>query len=213
LQIFYPDFFNGTWSSCPDPVDFRCFQLIDIYQDANAYVNRFGFERPGMRTLDGDVKETMRHQCQIENVLGRGDSWTMSGQQWGAWNAVFGPRGSDGRPVPLWDPRTGAIDHKAAERWKRFDLRMVLEKDWNVLGPKLKGKLHISVGEADDYFLNNAVHRLDAFLSKADPPYGGTILYGPGKGHGWSGWTERQMVEQMLDAVRKGRPASVPGQD
>ena len=23
LQVFYPDFFNGCWSSCPDPVDFR----------------------------------------------------------------------------------------------------------------------------------------------------------------------------------------------
>ena len=46
LQIFYADFFNGAWSCCPDPVDFRAYELIDIYKDANAYVNRFGFERP-----------------------------------------------------------------------------------------------------------------------------------------------------------------------
>ena len=64
---------------------------------------------------------------------------------------------------------TGAIDHKAAEHWKNYDLRRVLEANWAELGPKLKGKLHIWVGEADDYFLNNAVHRLDAFLSPPSP--------------------------------------------
>ncbi len=36
LQIFYPDFFNGAWSSCPDRLDFRRLQLVNIYEDANA---------------------------------------------------------------------------------------------------------------------------------------------------------------------------------
>ena len=49
----------------------------------------------------------------------------------------------------------------------------MLEENWTELGPKLKGKLHIWVGEADDFFLNNAVHKLDAFLSHAQPPYRG----------------------------------------
>lgn len=208
LQVFYPDFFNGTWSACPDPVDFRSFQLVDIYQSKNAYANRFGFERPGMRTTDGDVQETMRYECQIENVLGRGDSWAMSGQQWGSWNAVFGPRGRDGRPVPLWNPRTGLLDHHVAQHWQRYDLRQVLEKNWPRLGPKLQGKIHIWVGDADSYFLNNAVHRLDDFLSKAKPAYGGTIVYAPGKGHCWDGLTERQKIEQMLAAVRTGAAAA-----
>jgi hypothetical protein len=116
---------------------------------------------------------------------------------------VYGPRGEDGRPVPLWDPKTGNIDRKVAEHWKRYDLRMVLEKDWDTLGPKLRGKLHIWVGEADDFFLNNAVHRLESFLARADPPYGGTIAYGPGKGHCWMGVGERTMMEQMAAALRE----------
>jgi len=203
LQVFYPDTFNGAWVFSPDPVDFRSLQLINIYEDANAYVNLYGFERPGMRTPDGDVQETMRHQCQIENVLGMGDSWVNSGQQWGAWNAVFGPRGADGQPIALWDPQTGLINHQAAEHWKRYDLRLIMERDWPTLGPKLKGKLHIWVGEADQYFLNDAVHRLDAFLTKAQPPYGGTIIYGPGQDHLWRGISEQQMIGQMLDSVRK----------
>jgi hypothetical protein len=126
-----------------------------------------------------------------------------SGQQWGAWNAVFGPRGDDGKPVPLWDPKTGVINHQAAEHWKRYDLRLILERNWPTLGPKLRGKLHIWVGEADQYFLNESVHRLDAFLSRAQPPYGGTITYGPGQDHFERGITEQQMLKQMLEAVRK----------
>src|SRR5262249_38211982 len=110
LQIFYPDFFNGTWSNCPDGVDFQAFQLIDIYRDKNAYVNANGFERPSARDLNGDVRFTIRHECQMENVLGSGNSWTMSGEQWGAWNAAYGPRGPDGLPVPLWNPITGQIN-------------------------------------------------------------------------------------------------------
>jgi hypothetical protein len=205
LQIFYPESFNGAWAFCPDSVDFRSFQLVNLYEDANAYINAHGFERPGARTRDGDVKYTMRHECGIENVLGAGDSWAMSGGQWGAWNATYGPRGADGRAVPLWDPKTGAIDRAAAEHWKRYDLRLHLESNWPALGPKLEGKLHIWVGEADDYFLNNAVHRLDAFLSRADPPYGGTIAYGPGKGHCWMGISDREMMRQMA-AANGARP-------
>jgi S-formylglutathione hydrolase FrmB len=203
LQIFYPDFFGGAWSVCPDPVDFRCFQLLNIYQDAHAYVNSYGFERPGMRTTEGEVRETTRHQCQLENVLGRGNRWTLSGQQWGAWNAVFSPRGTDGLPVPLWDPETGVLNHQVARGWQRYDLRLVLEKNWQTLGSKLSGKLHIWAGDADEYFLNNAVHKLEGFLRRARPAYNGLIAFGPGHGHGWSGLTERQLIEQMLQAAGK----------
>ena len=176
---------------------------MNIYDDDNAYINRHGFERPAARDVSGEVRFTMRHECQLENVLGRGDSWTLSGGQWGAWNATYGPRGPDGRPVPLWDPVTGAIDHKAAEHWKAYDLRRVLEDNWTELGPKLKGKLHIWVGEADDYFLNNAVHRLDAFLSRAQPPYEGSITYGPGQGHCWMGIS--QTCDDEADGPAHGR--------
>ncbi|WP_165229246.1 alpha/beta hydrolase-fold protein [Aquisphaera insulae] len=203
LQVYYPEFFAGAWSFCADGVDFRSFQLVNIYEDANAYVNGHGFERPAARDTSGEVRTTMRHECRVENVLGLGDSWAMSGGQWGAWNAAYGPRGADGRPVPLWDPITGRIDRSVADHWKAYDLRLVLEENWPKLAPRLRGKLHIWMGDADDYFLNNAMHRLDAFLSHAEPPYEGSITFGPGKGHCWQGISEAEILRQMAAAFRK----------
>jgi S-formylglutathione hydrolase FrmB len=201
LQVFYPEFFNGAWSDCPDPVDFRALELVNIYQDDCAYVNKYGNERPSARDAKGDVKLLMRREVGVENLLGRGNSYTLSGGQWGDWNAVFGPRGDDGRPAPLWDPQTGKINHAVAEQWKKYDLRLVLEANWKTLGPKLRGKLHIAAGEADTYFLNNAVHLLDKSLAQADPPFEGKIVYGPGQGHGWSDLSLRQMLDEMQAAT------------
>jgi Putative esterase len=201
LKVFYPDYFNAVWSSCPDGVDLRGFQLINIYKDDNAYIDERSMERASKRDLNGNVEFTIRRECQMENVIGLGNSWTMSGQQWGAWNAVYGPRGADGRPVPLWDPKTGKIDKSVVSHWKRYDLRLILEDNWNALGPKLRGKIHISVGESDNYFLNNAVHMLDDFFKRADPPADARIAYGPGRGHCWSNLTEAQMMSEMAAAA------------
>jgi hypothetical protein len=208
LQVFYPDFFNGAWSHCPDPLDFRAFELINIYKDANAYLNARGFERPAARELNGDVRYTMRHECLLERVVGRGDQWTRSGRDWGAWNATFGPRGPDGLPRPLWDGKTGALDRAVTEHWQKYDLRLVLQKGWPVLGPKLRGKLHIWVGEADEYFLNNGVRLLDEFLKRAKPAFEGKITYGPAEGHDWRGLSERQLLDEMAAAVERGRRAA-----
>jgi hypothetical protein len=209
LQIFYPDFFNGVWSHAPDPVDFRAYELINIYEDEYAYVNGNGFERPACRERNGDVRYTVRHECLLERVLGRGNRWEFSGKDWCAWNAAFGPRGSDGLPRPLWDGVTGQLDREVIEHWKKYDLRLVLQSNWKTLGPKLRGKLRIWVGEADDYFLNNAVHLLDDFLREAKPPFEGKITYGMGEGHGWEGLSEKQMMAEMA-AIARGRNATPP---
>ncbi|HYP52668.1 MAG TPA: alpha/beta hydrolase-fold protein, partial [Pyrinomonadaceae bacterium] len=201
LQIFYPDFFNGAWSFCPDGLDCRAFQLINVYEDRNAYVNSHGFERPSARDERGDTKFTVRHEAQMENVLGAGDSWAMSGEQWGAWNAVYGPRGSDGRPRPLWNPRTGEIDRSVGEHWKRYDLRLVLEQNWQTLAPRLRGKLRVWMGDADTYFLNNGVYLLEDFLARAAPAYEGKITYGPRQPHCWIPLGERELLDEMAARV------------
>jgi hypothetical protein len=197
LQIFYPDFFNGCWSSCPDSVDFRCYELINIYDDPNAYVNRWGFERPAKRNVDGDCVYTVRHECQVENVLGLGDRWQLSGKDWCSWNATYGPRGEDGLPKPLWNPKTGEIDRRVTEHWKKYDLRLVLENNWSTLGPKLAGKLHVWAGDADDYYLNNSVHHLKRMLeSQQTPRFEGEITISMRQPHGFG-----PNISQIFDAM------------
>ena len=196
LHVFYPDSFNGAWSYCPDSVDFRAFQRINVYDDADAYLEDGG-ERPSRQGPDSAVRYTMRHELQMENVLGRGDSWTESGRQWGAWNAVYGPRGDDGRPVPLWDPTTGRIDRGVAPYWERYDLRLVLARNWATLAPKLEGKLNIWIGEMDDYYLDDSVHLFDAFLRNRDPTFEAQIEYGPGEGHCWVPHSAGLLLKEM----------------
>jgi hypothetical protein len=197
LQVFYPDTFNGCWAQCPDGVDFRGFQLIDVTADANAYVNRYGFERASKRTVTGETVYTIRHEVQMERVRGLGGRWELSGEQWASWNATYGPKGKDGKPVPLWDGETGAIDREAAKQWEKYDLRLVLERNWKTLGPKLAGKIHVWVGDADDYFLNNAVHLLRASLARqTDPQFDGVIEIEPRKGH-TSGWSNKRVLDEM----------------
>jgi hypothetical protein len=207
LQVFYPDFFNGCWSHAPDPVDFRAYELINIYDDANAYVNGHGFERAACRDVNGETRYRVRHECLMERVMGRGNRWELSGKDWCAWNATFGPRGKDGLPVPLWDGATGKLDRSTTilDHWKKYDLRRVLVDDWTNLGPKLNGKIHIYVGDGDDYFLNNAVRLLDASLRRVQPAFEGTIKFGPAKGHGWRGISDKDMLDEMTKAVARGR--------
>jgi hypothetical protein len=206
LQVFYPDFFNGAWSHCPDPVDFRAFELLNVYRDANAYTNRHEFDRPAAREINGDVRFTMRHEVQREIVLGRGDRWTLSGKDWGSWNATFSPRGNDGLPMPLWDGKTGQLDRRVAEHWQKYDLRLHLAKYRATLAPKLRGKLRIWVGEADDYFLNNAVHLLDDFFRTSKPAFDARITFGPRRDHNWRGLSQKQMIDEMAVAIEKARP-------
>jgi photosystem II stability/assembly factor-like uncharacterized protein len=105
--------------------------------------------------------------------------------------------------MPLWDPKTGVIDKSVVDHWKKYDLRLVLQQNWRTLGPKLRGKIHISVGEADSYYLEKGVHLLDDFLKKADPPADARIMYGPGQGHCWINLSEPQLMREMASAVRQ----------
>jgi hypothetical protein len=197
LQVFHPDFFGGTWSIAPDPVDFTYFQLINIYKDDNAYSTSIEWskpERPVMRNTHGQVIMTVRQFCQLEKVLG---SKGRSGQQLDAFQAVFGPVGEDGYPKPLWDKETGKIDHEVAQYYKEnFDLRYYLEKNWSWLGPKLVGKLHFTCGDMDNYYLNEALYELESFLENTkEPYYAGSFTWGrQRKRHGWSPW-ERDSSE------------------
>jgi hypothetical protein len=189
VQVFYPDEYNGAFVACPDPIDFRAYMTVNIYEDSNAYWYDSQFQklpRPGHRDYLGNIHASQYDYNRLEAVLG---DKGRSGQQYDIWEATYSPMGEDGYPVRLWDKETGEIDHEVAEYWKEnYDLRYILERDWAKLGPKLEGKLHIYVGDMDNYYLNNAVYLTEQFLeSTTDPYYGGEVDYGDRAEHCWNG--------------------------
>ena len=74
----------------------------------------------------------------------------------------------------------------------------ILRRDWEKgLGEKLEGKLHIYVGDMDNYYLNNAVYLAEEFLkSTANPPYDGEVDYGDRAEHCWNG--DHDAAERLL---------------
>ncbi|NAY92979.1 hypothetical protein GTQ34_13730 [Muricauda sp. JGD-17] len=189
VQVNYPEEYNGCFAACPDPIDFRAYCLTNIYEDTNAYYydsEHKSLEVPAHRDYLGHVQTTTREYNQLELVLG---TKSRSGQQWDIWEATYSPQGKDGYPERLWDKMTGEIDPKVAAYWKEnYDLRYILERDWEKLGEKLRGKIHIYCGDMDNYYLNNAVYLMEDFLENtSDPYYDGEVLYGDRAEHCWNG--------------------------
>jgi hypothetical protein len=224
LQVLYPDFFNGAWIFCPDPIDFRAYAMNNLYKDDNAFFAKSQWKRvpiPMMREGDGTISADMDDAIRYELVLGtRG----RSAEQYDIWQAVYSPVGEDGYPELILDPKTGAINHKVAEYWKEhYDLVYIMQRDWKTLGPKLVGKLHFAVGEADTYYLERAVHLAQGFLDATKEPANGpyadaTFDFAPGRPHGYSGDSflpqgvangtlQQRMMPVMMERMLKTAPA------
>jgi hypothetical protein len=189
VQMFYPDHYNGAFVACPDPVDFRAFTNINLYSDKNLFFvsgPHMRVEQPGERDYLGRTLTSTRQINQYELALG---SHGRSGEQFDIWQAVYGPVGSDGYPQTIFNKETGEIDPATAGYWKEhYDLSAILQKNWGTLGPKLVGKIHVYVGSADTYFLNDAVYYLEDVLNATtNPPYGGEVKYGERAEHCWNG--------------------------
>ena len=186
VQVFYPDEYNGCWAACPDPIDFRAYTVVNIYEHENAYYADSKWKRilrPGKRNYLGELSATVEDLNHMELALGTN---SRSGGQFDIWEAVYSPVGSNGYPKPIWDKLTGKIDRSVAEHWREnYDLGYILKRDWAKLGPKLQGKIHIYVGEADNYYLNNAVYLVEDFLKTTN--YGGVVDYEPRAEHCWNG--------------------------
>lgn len=185
-QVFYPDEYNGCWAACPDPIDFRAYTVVNIYEHENAFYADSKWKRmprPGKRNYLGELSATVEDLNHMELALGTN---SRSGGQFDIWEAVYSPVGSNGYPKPIWDKLTGKIDRSVAEHWREnYDLGYILKRDWAKLGPKLQGKIHIYVGEADNFYLNNAVYLVEDFLKTTN--YGGVVDYEPRAEHCWNG--------------------------
>jgi hypothetical protein len=206
-QVIYPDFYGGCWASCPDPVDFRGYQIVNIYEDVNAYWlerNWMKIERPNRRRPDGNVYSMMKDENWYE--LAAGDR-SRSGGQWDIWEATYSTAGPDGYPMRIWDKRTGEVHHDVAAYWKEnYDLRHILERDWKKIGPELVGKIHIYTGDMDSFYLNNAVHMMHEFLESTKAPYyQGEVLFKPLAPHCW-GPRGIELLKHMTRHIEKYAP-------
>ena len=201
LQIYHPDAFNGAWAIAPDPVDFHRLQLTDLYADSSAFSTQrtawISSEIPAQRSSDGNTVQTMREESRLEMVLG---SRGRSGEQFNAWDAAYGPVLQDGYPGEMWDKGTGLIDRDVVDSMRDhgFDLRDYLQANWAKIGARLVGKLHVDVGDEDDYFLNLACYRLQAFLDQTSPAARATFNFGrPQKPHGWQAKPTLDYLREM----------------
>ena len=156
LQTCYPKVFGGAWATSPDSSDFHDFTGVDIYgKDANAYRRPDGTPTPLVRDHARMIAtfETFMRQ---EEVLGA------YGGQLTSFDWVFSPRGADGRPQPLFDRASGAVDPAVARYWRdHFDIAWRVTRDAAALKPDLDGKVHVFVGTADTFYLDGAAHRLE----------------------------------------------------
>lgn len=218
-QVLYPDEFNGAFIACPDPIDFRFYTNFNLYDESNAYFPASKWKqtpRPAHRNYLGQVQATIQETNYHELAIG---TLGRSGGQWDIWQAVYSPVGDDGYPKPIYDKVTGAIDKSVADYWREhYDLSYILRRDWSALGPKVRGKLHIYVGDMDNYYLNDAVYLTEDFLKAAkDPPADAEVDYGDRAEHCWNGDHTRanaysrlryhqMFLPRIIDQMRKHHP-------
>jgi S-formylglutathione hydrolase FrmB len=159
LQVRYPAIFGGSWPTSPDPSDFHDFTGPDLYApDANIYRKPDGSPWPIMRD-HGKVEANMEDFARIEAVEGD------VGGQMASFDWVFSPRGADGRPQPMFDRVTGAVDPDVVAYWRdHYDIAHRIAANWPALKADLDGKIHLTVGTADTFYLDGAAHRLKAVL-------------------------------------------------
>lgn len=195
LQVTYPDAFAGCWSHCPDPVDFRDFQMINLYAPgANMYRDETGERRPLSRR-GSQVSIWYDDFVHMERVLGPGG-------QIGSFEAVFSPRGEDGMPRPLFDRDTGAVDAAVAKSWEKYDIRLVVERNWPALRDKLAGKLFVYAGAMDSFYLEGATALLKESLEALGSDAVVEIV--PGMGH----TIHRPGITAMIRHIAEHEPAA-----
>jgi S-formylglutathione hydrolase FrmB len=155
LQVNYPSTFAGCWSSSPDPVDFRNFQKVNLYADKNLFYDSNAELRVDASIAGRIPWIYLRDDYRIENVIYRGE-------QYASWNAVFGKKSKDGSPEKICNMYTGEIDQAVVNHWKKYDISLLIRNNWKELEPLIDHKIRISVGNQDNYFLNEAVKLLES---------------------------------------------------
>ncbi len=170
LLTHYPKMFVAGNASCPDPVDFRRFTLTNLYlEDIRVeYVDALTLGKKPAIKVEYDRPNIVRS---VEDILYRGE-------QNGSFAAVFGPKGKNGLPKPLFDPVTFRKDEEVFELWKQYDLTQYIIKKWPLLKKDMSGKLRVSSANDDGTYLNFAAMIMEKEMKKIKADIG--FVYYPG---------------------------------
>ncbi|MGY8752342.1 MAG: alpha/beta hydrolase-fold protein [Phycisphaerales bacterium] len=206
LQVKYPDFFGGAWALAPDPIDFHYFQTCDLYEEnANMYVDAAGTDRPIAR-MGAKPVLFAKDFVAMDDVL-------KDGGQISSFEAVFSPKGTDGRPMHMFDRATGAVIPEVADYWKQYDIRIFLEENWETLAPKLSGKINIIAGGMDTFYLEDAVIAMNEFFEAKEFDAMVRVMEGGDHGSVFRAMVIREMDEyiaQKLGLLNIQEKASKP---
>ncbi|MHB1192370.1 MAG: alpha/beta hydrolase-fold protein [Longimicrobiales bacterium] len=210
LQLFYPDFYGGVWSYCPDPVTFTNVEGANIYEDENFFWKQknewFRVPTVNTRETNGDIRLTSQQRNYFELALG---TKGRSGEQLDIWSAVHGPVGEDGYFKPLFDKRTGVIDQAVALYWRdHYDLLEYMKRNWTSLGPKIYSKLYIYSGDMDNVRLDQPVREMQAWMKTTqNPHYEGFFVYGDRKPHCFRGPVDMSVrLQEMAQHILRFKP-------
>jgi hypothetical protein len=198
LQVRYPAFFGGAWPTAPDTADFRNFAGVNIAvrPPQNMYRDQAGAPRMFIR-MEGKDTQSLEDIAAQERVLGE------YGGQLQSFEWVFSPRAQDGRPMPLFDRDTGAVDADVARYWlDHYDIANRLRKNWKTIGPLVNGKIHLTVGTADTFHLDEAARLLEQTIK--DLGGKASFNYIEGKTHFdlYAGGLAEEIAKQMYAVAR-----------
>jgi S-formylglutathione hydrolase FrmB len=199
LEVTYPKTFGGTWPTSPDPSDFRSFTGPNLLKDKNFYHRADGTKWMLIRANGKDVM-SVEDFVRMEEVMG-GYGGQMASFEW-----VFSPRGPDGRPAELFDRATGEIHSDVAQAWEKYDISTILRKNAAKLRPLLQDKIHVTVGTADTFHLDEPALLLEETLKETG--IRGRVNFLPGKTHFdlYADGLREQIAKEMEDVARPPRP-------
>jgi pimeloyl-ACP methyl ester carboxylesterase len=111
LKQLHPERFGATWAWRPDPLDFRNFFGVDLTREIGSfYRDEKGQRRPFV------PEWSIASSALRENVLGP------DGGRWESWEAIFGPRTSEGISRELFGREDGVVDKRVVAAWLRYNL-------------------------------------------------------------------------------------------
>ena len=167
LFLNWPDKFEYALATSPDPVDFRDFHGINLYEDDNAFVTNDGMAPVFVNRVRESRDKEKDPAITFDELISE-HAGSFPSAQLAAYEAAFSPCDENGVPLPILDRDTGEIDKDVAEFWRRSDVSQLIQTAPGVDGEVLS-RLHFSCGTRDEYGLHRPLRLLEDAIEARKP--------------------------------------------